>query len=117
MKIQIVFGGFTKKLTLFLRALLQLFVWNCQGSHPHPATGEDGKHGSWARDKFKGIYQAEVCHLSHASILLIMVLFVVVIPKMAPKFGENNFNFIRVRLGQVRLYYVNFNFICTTNKQ
>ena len=50
-----------------------------------------------------GIYQAEVRHLSHAYILLIMVLFEVVIPKMTFKFGANNFNFIRVRLGQVRL--------------
>ena len=29
-----------------------------------------------------------------------------VIPKMAFKFGAYNFNFIRVRLGQVRLGYV-----------
>ena len=29
-----------------------------------------------------------------------------VIPKITFKFGANNFNFIRVRLGQVRLGYV-----------
>ena len=29
-----------------------------------------------------------------------------VIPKIIFKFGEENFNFIRVRLGQVRLGYV-----------
>ena len=34
-----------------------------------------------------------------------MVLFEVVIPKMTFKFGANNVNFIRVRLGQVRLGY------------
>ena len=50
-----------------------------------------------------GIYQAEVCHPAHAYILLIIELFEVVIPKIAFKFGANNFNFIRVRLGQVRL--------------
>ena len=35
-----------------------------------------------------------------------------VIPKMAFRFGANNFNFIRVRLGQVRvrLCYVNILF-------
>ena len=32
-----------------------------------------------------------------------MGLFEVVIPKMTFKFGANNLNFIRVRLGQVRL--------------
>ena len=42
-------------------------------------------------------------HLPHTLILLIMRLFEVVIPKMAFKCGANNFNFIRVRLGQVRL--------------
>ena len=42
-----------------------------------------------------------------------MVLFEVVIPKRALKFGAKNFNFIRIRLG-----YVMFNFyvICTTNE-
>ena len=35
-----------------------------------------------------------------------MMLFEVVILKITFKFGANNFNFIRVRLGQVRLYYV-----------
>ena len=35
-----------------------------------------------------------------------MMLFEVVIPKITFKFGANNFNFIRVRLGQVRLGYV-----------
>ena len=49
-----------------------------------------------------GIYQAEVRHLSHAEILLIMRLLEVVIPNITFKFGANNFNFIRVRLGQVR---------------
>ena len=34
---------------------------------------------------------------------------------MTFKFGAMNFNFIRVRLGQVRLCYVNFYVICTTN--
>ena len=43
-----------------------------------------------------GIYQAEVRHLNHAHILLIMWSFEVVIPKMTFKFGANNFNFIRV---------------------
>ena len=51
-------------------------------------------------------YQAEVRHLSHALILLITRLFEVLIPKVAFKFGANNFNFIRVRLGQVRLGWV-----------
>ena len=37
-----------------------------------------------------------------------MGLFVVVIPKMTFKFGAKNFNFIRVRLGQVRFCYVIF---------
>ena len=49
-----------------------------------------------------GIYQAEVRHLSHAYILLIMRLLEVVIPNISFKFGANNFNFIRVRSGQVR---------------
>ena len=35
-----------------------------------------------------------------------MRLFEVVIPNITFKFGANNFNFIRVRLGQVRLGYV-----------
>ena len=35
-----------------------------------------------------------------------MRLLEVVIPKITFKFGANNFNFIRVRLGQVRLGYV-----------
>ena len=43
-----------------------------------------------------GIYQAEVCHLSHAYILLIMRLLEVMIPNITFKFGANNFNFIRV---------------------
>ena len=46
-----------------------------------------------------GIYQAEVCHLPHAYILLIMKLFEVVIPKITIILGANNFNFIRVRSG------------------
>ena len=54
-------------------------------------------------DPVAGIYQAEVRHLSHASILLIMRLLEVMIPNITFKFGANNFNFIRVRLGQVRL--------------
>ena len=39
--------------------------------------------------------------------LLVMGLFEVVIPKIAFTFGSgtNNLNFIRVRLGQVRLGY------------
>ena len=35
-----------------------------------------------------------------------MGLFEVGIPKMTFKFGANNFKFIRVKLGQVRLGYV-----------
>ena len=35
-----------------------------------------------------------------------MRLLEVVIPNITFKFGANNFNFIRVRLGQVRLGYV-----------
>ena len=31
-----------------------------------------------------------------------------VVPKMTFKFGAKNFSFIRVRLGQVRIAYVNF---------
>ena len=50
-----------------------------------------------------------------------MRLLEVVIPNITFKFGANNFNFIRVRLGQVRLgqvrlCYVNFNVICATNE-
>ena len=45
-----------------------------------------------------------------------MRLLEVVIPNLTFKFGANNFNFIRVRLGQVRLGYVNFNVICATNE-
>ena len=63
-----------------------------------------------------GIYQAEVRHLSHAYILLIMRLLAVVIPNITFKFGANNFTFIRVRLGQVWLGYVNLNVICPTNE-
>ena len=59
-----------------------------------------------AKGRYLGIYQAEVRHLSHVLIWLIMRLFEVLIPKMAFKFGANNFNFIRVRLGQVRLGWV-----------
>ena len=44
-------------------------------------------------NKKLGIYQAEVCNLSHAYILLLMRLFEVVIPKMTFKFGANNFEF------------------------
>ena len=44
------------------------------------------------------------------------MLFEMVIPKTTFKLGANNFNFIRVRLGQVRLCYVNFNVICATNE-
>ena len=60
-----------------------------------------------------GIYQAEVCHLSHAYILLIMTmrLLEVVIPNITFKFGANNINFIRVRLGQVRLGPVRLGYI------
>ena len=39
-------------------------------------------------------------------ILLIMRLLEVVFPNIAFKFGANNFNFIRDRLGQVRLGWV-----------
>ena len=46
-----------------------------------------------------GIYQAEVRHLSHAYILLIMRFIEVMIPTITFKFGANNFNFIRVRSG------------------
>ena len=66
-----------------------------------------------------GIYQAEVRHLSHAYILLIMGLLEVVIPNITFKFGANNLSFIRVRLGQVSyvmLCCVNFNVICATNE-
>ena len=35
-----------------------------------------------------------------------MMLFKVVIPKVTFKLGASNFNFIRARLGQVRLGYV-----------
>ena len=50
-----------------------------------------------------------------------MRLFGMLIPKMTFKFGANNFSFIRVRLGQVRLCevrldYVNLNVICATNE-
>ena len=45
-----------------------------------------------------------------------MRLLEVVIPYITFKFGANNFNFIRVRLGPVRLCYVNFYVICTTNE-
>ena len=47
-----------------------------------------------------------------------MRLLEVVIPNITFKFGAYNFNFIRVRLGQVRLglCYVNFNVICATNE-
>ena len=45
-----------------------------------------------------------------------MGLFVVVIPKMTFKFGAKNFNFIRVRFGQVRFCYVNLYAIRTTNE-
>ena len=38
-----------------------------------------------------------LCHLSHASTLLIMGLTEVIISKMAYKFGTNNFIFVRVR--------------------
>ena len=57
------------------------------------------RHSAHATCKgtFVGIYQAEVRHLSHALILLIIRLFEVLIPKMAFKFGANNFTFIRVR--------------------
>ena len=48
--------------------------------------------------------------------LLIMRLLEVVIPNITFKFGANNFNIIRVRLGWIKLCYVNFNVICATNE-
>ena len=46
-----------------------------------------------------------------------MVLFEVVIPKKTFKFGAKNFNFIRVRLGEVGLCYVNLYVTSATNER
>ena len=54
---------------------------------------------SQSRSGVLGIYRAEVRHLSHACILLIMRLLEVVIPNITFKFGANNLNFIRVKSG------------------
>ena len=45
-----------------------------------------------------------------------MGLFEVVIPKKTFKFGAKNFDFIRVRLGQVRLGYVNIYVTSASNE-